>query len=128
MTASLRTPLARVRGKGSAHSGTHDFIAQRVSAIAVLLLAIYLFVSAAMTMGPGFDGAYYWVADPLVAAPLVLFLFAGLFHMRIGMQVVIEDYIAKPFAKMALLILNTFVVLALATAGAFAVLSIAFGG
>ena len=128
MNASLRTPLGRVRGKGSAKSGTGHFIAQRVSAIALLLLAPYLFISAALNIYPGFEGAFVWVVQPIVAAPLLLFLFCALYHMRIGMQVVIEDYIEKPLTKALLLLINTFVVLAAATAGAFAILSIAFGG
>ena len=77
MTQSLRTPLARVRGKGSAKSGTRDFIAQRVSALAVLLLGAYLFISAARNLTLDYAGARAWVSQPIVAAPLLLFLFCA---------------------------------------------------
>ena len=127
MNTDLRTPLNRVRGYGSAKSGTGHFIAQRVSAVALLLLAPPLIVGAALTMPAGYDGAYEWVKQPWIAAPLFLALLAALYHMRIGMQVVIEDYIGKPGSKAALLILNTFVAAGLAVAGGFAVLKISLG-
>ena len=127
MTDTLRTPLSRVRGHGSAKTGTGHFIAQRVSAIALAILLPYLVIYAALNLGPGYDGARAWVGQPLVAAPLLLALFAALYHMQIGMQVVIEDYFARPGGKGLLLILNAFVALALAAAGGFAILKLSLG-
>lgn len=127
MSSSLRTPLSRVRGYGSAKSGTSHFIAQRVSAIALALLAPYLVIMAAVEIRPSFDSAYGFIAQPIIAAPLIIFLLSALYHGMIGMQVVIEDYIAKPGTKAALLILNTFLIVALAVAGAYAILKISIG-
>jgi succinate dehydrogenase / fumarate reductase membrane anchor subunit len=127
MTTSLRTPLKGVRGYGSARAGTGHFIGQRVSAIALAILAPYLIVYAAFDLAPDFGGARAWIAQPWVAAPLLLALFAALYHMRIGMQAVVEDYIAKPASKTVLLLLNTFVALALAAAGGFAILKLSLG-
>jgi succinate dehydrogenase / fumarate reductase membrane anchor subunit len=127
MSSSLRTPLGRARGFGAAKSGTGHFIAQRVTAIALALLAPYLFIMAAVELRAGFASPYHFIAQPIIAAPLFVFLLAGLYHMMIGMQVVIEDYIQKPGSKAALLILNGFLVVALAVAGGYAILSISLG-
>lgn len=124
---SIRTPLGRVRGHGSAHSGTGHFIGQRVSAIALAILLPYLIVSAALTLEPGYDSAHAWVSQYIVAVPLLLAIFAGCYHLRLGLQVVIEDYIHRPATKVALLLLNTFAAAALAVGGAFAILMIALG-
>lgn len=125
--SSLRTPLARVRGRGSAKSGTGHFIAQRVSAILIALLTPYLLISAACSLGPGYDAAREWVMLPWIAAPLALFVVASCYHMQIGMQVIIEDYIEKPLTRAVLGILNVFAALAVAVVAVFAILKIFLG-
>jgi len=127
MSGSLRTPLGRVRGHGSAKAGTGHFIAQRVTAIALLLLAPYLVVAAALTMPQGYEGAYGFIAQPWIAAPLLLAILVALYHMRIGMQVVIEDYIERPGTKAALLILNAFVAASFALAAGYAIIKLSLG-
>lgn len=124
----LRTPLGKVRGHGAAKSGTGDFIAQRASAVLLALTAPYLLISAALNMPPGgYGAARAWVADPIVAPVLAVFILTALYHMRIGMQVVIEDYIGKHLTRAALSLLNLLVVVAIAGASLFAILKIYLG-
>ena len=125
MSQSLRTPLGKVRGLGAAKEGAHHFIVQRVSAIGLVFLVPWFLASLMCAVSGGYDQAVAWIAQPLNAVLILLTLGAALYHMRVGMQVVIEDYIHKPVGKAALLILNTFVSVVLFAAAAFAVLKIA---
>jgi succinate dehydrogenase / fumarate reductase membrane anchor subunit len=127
MADAFRTPLSRVRGHGSAKAGTGHFIGERVSAVILALLAPYLFVSAALGIQPGYEGVRAWVEQAHVAAPLFVFLMGALYHMRLGMGVVIEDYIEKPGTRALLLLLNLIVALALAAGGGYAILYLAMG-
>lgn len=122
---SIRTPLGRVRGLGSAKHGAGHFIAQRVSAIALIFLVPWFLISLIGAVRGGYDGALAWVADPTNAVLVLLAVGASLYHMRLGMQVVVEDYIAKHGTKNLLLILNTFICVALFATAAFSVLKIA---
>ncbi len=125
---SMRTPLGRVRGLGAAHAGTGHFIAQRVTSIALAILAPWFAVSVALSIR---DASYLatidWVSDPLNAVGAILLLAIGFYHMSLGMQEVILDYIAKPSTKMVLLFLNTAIPLVLAVGAIFAVLLVNFG-
>lgn len=125
MSESIRTPLGKVRGLGAAKEGAHHFIAQRVSAVALLFLVPWFLVSLLGAVGGGHDGALAWISQPLNAVLLALTIGASLYHMRIGMQVVIEDYIARSSTKHVLLMLNTFACVGLFAAAAFAILKIA---
>lgn len=125
MKESIRTPLGKVRGLGSAKHGAGHFIAQRVSAIGLLFLVPWFLISLIGAVRGGYDGALSWVADPINAVLVLLAVGAALYHMRLGMQVVIEDYIAKHGTKNVLLILNTFITVILFAAAAFSVLKIA---
>ena len=119
-----RTPLADVRGLGAAKSGTDHFIKQRMSAIALLLLVPWFLYSIIHASRAGYDGAITWIGQPLNATLLILTLGAALFHMGLGMQTIIEDYIGKTGSKQALLIVNTFVVIALTVAAIMSILKI----
>ena len=118
------TSAKSVRGLGSAGSGTSHHIHQRVTAIALLFLVPWFIYSIIAVCQVGYQGAIDWVAQPLNAILLILTIGAALYHMRMGMQVVIEDYIAKTGTKQALLILNTFAVVALFAAMVLSVLKI----
>lgn len=120
----FRTPLARVRGLGSAKSGTGHFIAQRVSAIALVILMPLFLLMLAKHGGSGYEAASAWVGSPFGAILTLLAMTAALYHMRLGLQVVIEDYIYKPGTKAALLILNTFVTAGLWIAVLYSVLAL----
>ena len=125
MSESLRTPLGKVRGLGSAKHGAAHFIAQRVSALALLVLVPWFLVSLIIAVRGGYNGAIEWIAQPFNAVVILLGVGAALYHMRIGMQVVVEDYIARSGTKAVILILNTFVCIVLFAVAAFAVLKIA---
>ncbi len=125
---SMRTPLGRVRNHGASGEGTGHFIGQRVSAIALLLLASWFVLAAALTMpAPSYIAAIDFLSDPLNAIGVALLLAVALYHMRLGMQAVIEDYITRPSTKIALLLLNTFVPAAFGAGALFALLQLNFG-
>lgn len=125
---SMRTPLGRVRHHGASGEGTGHFVGQRVSAIALLVLATWFILNAALTMdAPNYVEAIDFITAPVNAVGTVLLIVIALYHMRLGMQVVIEDYIQKPFTKIVLLLLNTLVPLALVAGAIFAVLLVNFG-
>ena len=124
--SDFRTPLRRVRGLGSAKSGVHHFIAQRVSALALIILVPLFCWGLAAHGGADYASARAWIGSPTGALVTLISLTAAFYHMRLGMQVVIEDYIAKTGTKQALLILNTFAVIALAAATILSVLKIWF--
>jgi succinate dehydrogenase / fumarate reductase, membrane anchor subunit len=107
--SAFRTPLGRARGLGSAKDGVRRFIAERVSSVALVFLVAWGVCSALTLAGAGYDGAVEWIGAPLNAALMVLLAAVGFYHMRLGMAVVIEDYIAKPSSKAILLIANTMV-------------------
>jgi succinate dehydrogenase / fumarate reductase membrane anchor subunit len=122
------TGLKRARGLGSAKTGVSHFIGQRVSAVALLLLAPWLIWSGGRLAGHDYADARAWVANPINASLLILTVLAGFYHGRIGMAVVIEDYIHRPLTRTVLLILNTFVAAAGATIATVAILGVLFGG
>ncbi|RIJ31801.1 succinate dehydrogenase, hydrophobic membrane anchor protein [Henriciella algicola] len=124
MSTNFKTPTASARGLGSAKSGTGHHIKQRVSAIALLFLIPWFLYAVIAASRGGYDGATAWLAQPWNAILMILTLGAAFYHMRLGMQVVIEDYIQKAGMKQGLLILNTFACVGLFTATALSVLKV----
>ena len=122
------TRLGRVRGLGSARSGTHHWIIQRVTAIGNLLLVSWLIASLAML--PAYDHAAVtgWLAQPIVAVPMLLMIVSVFYHIRLGLQVLIEDYVHDEGLKFATLILMQFFVIGCAAVSLFSVAKIAFAG
>ncbi|MBM3491573.1 MAG: succinate dehydrogenase, hydrophobic membrane anchor protein [Alphaproteobacteria bacterium] len=125
---SLRTALGRVSGLGSAKDGTQHWWQQRLSALALLPLAVWFALSVAGLAGAEHAQVKAWVASPVVAVLLLLFVLSGFYHLRLGLQVVIEDYVHAPGAKLALLVLNVFACAGVGLAAAVAVLSLHFRG
>ncbi|MEL6474464.1 MAG: succinate dehydrogenase, hydrophobic membrane anchor protein [Pseudomonadota bacterium] len=123
-TTNFQTPAKAARGLGSAKEGTGHYIKQRVSAIALIFLVPWFLFSVIGAARSGYTGALEWVAQPLTAILLILTFGAAFYHMRLGMQVVIEDYLWKRSARQGFLILNTFVAIALFAATALSVLKI----
>ncbi len=124
MSTNFQTPTAAARGLGSAKAGTDHHIRQRVSAIALIFLVPWFLYGVISASQGGYAGALGWMALPWNAILMILTLGAAFYHMRLGMQVVIEDYIEKAGMKQALLILNTFVCVGLFAATALSVLKI----
>lgn len=126
--SGLRSALGRARGLGSAKEGVSHWWAQRVTAVALVPLALWLAYSIARLSFAGHAAVTAWIAEPWVAIALVLTLFATFYHAKLGLQVVIEDYVHGGFAKHTMLLLNTFAMVALGAGSIFAVLKIAFQG
>ena len=122
--SEMRTPLSRVRGLGSAKKGTEHFWLQRVTALANIPLAVF-FVSAMVAhAGADYVTVTAFLSRPIVALVMLLLILSMVWHMRLGLQVVIEDYIHGHMAKLSALILNTFFALAVGTASVLAILKL----
>ncbi len=125
--SNMRTPLGRVRGYGSAKSGTDDFIRQRLTAIANIPLTIGAVLIVISLIGRNHASVVQILGSTPVAIVMVLFIISVFYHMRIGMQVIIEDYVHEERAKYALLILNTFFTIAAGFSSIYAILKLSFG-
>ncbi|MDA9422484.1 MULTISPECIES: succinate dehydrogenase, hydrophobic membrane anchor protein [Bradyrhizobium] len=124
---SMRTPLGRVRNLGAAHSGTSDFWRQRITAVAMTLLMIPVIVIVMMLLGRNQAGAAQILGSLPIAVILLLFIFASAWHMKIGMQVVIEDYVHNEKLKLTAIMLNNFFSIAVALASTYAILKLSSG-
>jgi succinate dehydrogenase / fumarate reductase membrane anchor subunit len=124
---SMRTPLGRVRNLGASHSGTTDFWRQRITAVAMVLLIVPVIVVVMMMLGSNHATATQTLGSPLVAIILLLFIIASAWHMKIGMQVVIEDYVHNEQLKLAAIMANNFFSFAVALASIYAILKLSSG-
>ena len=127
--SSMRTPLGRVLGYGSARSGTEHFIRQRLTAIANVPLTIGAVLIVISLIRHNQAGVAQILGSTLVAIVMVLFIISTFYHMKIGMQVIIEDYVHDEGAKYALLILNAFFTIVVGFSSIYAILklSLSFG-
>lgn len=123
--SQYRTPLSRVKGLGSAKEGTDHFWAQRLSAIALVPLVLWLAFSIASLPGMDYLAIREWLSQPFNAIVMILFMLAGFNHARLGLQVVAEDYIGSHGPRTVIVIAITFLAVALAVTGVFSVLRIA---
>jgi len=126
-TGKMSTPLARVRGLGAARSGSGHFWRQRLTAVANVPLTIAFVLIVVSLLGRSHALAAQILGSPLVAIVMLLFIISITVHMRIGMQVIIEDYVHAEPHKFILVMLNTFFAFAVALASAYAVFKLSFG-
>jgi succinate dehydrogenase / fumarate reductase, membrane anchor subunit len=124
---SMRTPLSRVRSLGASHSGTSDFWRQRLTAVAMVLLMVPVIVVVMMLLGRNQAGAAQILGSLPIAIILLLFIVASVWHMKIGMQVVIEDYAHNEKLKLACIIANNFFCIAVALTSIYAILKLSSG-
>jgi succinate dehydrogenase / fumarate reductase membrane anchor subunit len=124
---SMRTPLARVRSLGASHSGTSDFWRQRLTAVAMILLIIPVIAVMMMLIGRNQAGAAQILGSPLVAIILLLFIVASVWHMKIGMQVVLEDYVHDEKIKLIAIMANNFFSAVVALASIYAIFKLSSG-
>jgi succinate dehydrogenase / fumarate reductase membrane anchor subunit len=123
----LRTPLGRVEGLGSARAGTHHFWHQRLTAVALVPLSVWFVASALAYVGAEQGAVAAFFAEPAEAILMFLFIVAAVYHMSLGLQVIIEDYIHQEGTKLMLLILNRFACWGIGAAAGFALLKLAVG-
>lgn len=126
---SYRTPLSRARGHGAAKHGVTHWIAERVSSVALIPLVLWAIYAGLQMARSDYAGAVAWLqGSALNPVLLVLLIAVSFWHMHSGMRVIIEDYIAKPSSRMALLLLNLFVCTLGGALAGFSILKIALGG
>ena len=124
----MRTPMSRVRGLGSAREGTSHFVRQRLTALANVPLIIAFVLILLTVQGAGYQGTIDALSSPFVALIMLAVVLSAVIHMRLGMQVIIEDYIHMEGLKMLLLAANTIFAAAIGLMSVYALLKIAFGG
>lgn len=124
---SMRTPLGRVRGLGSAKDGTDHFWAERITSVALVPLTFLFVWIVVAVVGKSHADAVALLGSPMVAIGLLALILTGIAHMRLGMQVIIEDYIHGEIIKMACLMANTFFSALVAIACVWAVVKLSFG-
>ena len=124
----FRSKLARAKGLGTAHHGVGHWWLQRVTAVALIPLSVWFVYSLVTVMlSPSVVEVAQWFASPVTAVLLVLMLIALFWHAKLGMQVVIEDYVHAKGAKIVAIVASLFAHAALAIAALFSILKIAFG-
>ena len=126
-TAPLRTPMRRVRGLGAARSGTGHFWHQRITSVAGVPLTIALVFIIIALLGRGHAAVVQILGSPLIAIAILLFIINSAYHMWIGMQEIILDYVHEERWKFVSLMANTFFTFAVALASCFAILKLSFG-
>ena len=124
---TMRTPLRRVRGLGAAHTGTHHFWHQRITSVAGIPLCIAAIVIVVGLLRSSHATVVQTLGSPIVAIVMLLFIIDIVYHMWIGMQEIIVDYVHEDKLKLATLLANTFFCFGIAFASAFAILKLSFG-
>ena len=124
---SLRSPLGRVLGLGSAKEGVHHWWVQRLTSVALVPLAVWFLVSLLSLPSLDHTTVIVWMAQSWTSLLLILFVLIATWHSQLGLRVVVEDYVHGG-AKTVVLVLVTFAHALIAVAGVFAILKVAFGG
>jgi succinate dehydrogenase / fumarate reductase, membrane anchor subunit len=124
---NLRSPLGRVLGLGSAKGGSSHWYAQRVTAVALVLLGLWFVASLGSLHGTSLDAVAAWLHSPLSSVLAVLFVGVAAYHANLGLQVVVEDYVSSKGTRLAVLVAIKFALVTAALVGMLSVLRIAFG-
>lgn len=124
----METPIGRVRGLGSARSGAHHWWVERLTSIATLLLFVWFVVSLLRLQSLDRPTIVEWLGSPVAAVPMLLLIVATFWHLKLGLQVVVEDYVHEEGNKFFSILLINFLSIAGAAFALFAVLKIALGG
>jgi succinate dehydrogenase / fumarate reductase, membrane anchor subunit len=127
MSRTLRTPLGKVRGLGASGNGTSHFMQQRGSAVALAILLPWFAISVILGTDGSYDSTIAWLGNPINALVTLMLMLTGIFHMRLGLDELINDYLHKPGTKIAALLATTFIPLGLAIMATLAVLKIYAG-
>jgi succinate dehydrogenase / fumarate reductase membrane anchor subunit len=123
----IRTPLARVLGRGAAKSGTAHFWHQRLTAVANIPLTIAAIIILITLLGRNQAAVAQILGSPAIAIIMLLFVISITVHMRLGMAAIIEDYVHDESAKLTLLMANTFFTFAVGLAAVYGILKLSFG-
>ncbi len=124
----METPLGRVRGLGSARSGAHHWWLERLTSVAAFVLFVWLIASILRLPSLDYGTVTAWLRDPIAAVPMLLLIVTTFWHLKLGLQVLIEDYVHEEGMKLFSIVLLNFFVIAGAALAFFSVLKIAFGG
>jgi succinate dehydrogenase / fumarate reductase membrane anchor subunit len=126
----MRSPLGRAIGFGSAKEGVDHWLAQRITALALVPLVVWFVISIVELAGAGADLSVLaaWVGYPLPAVLLILLVVATFYHVALGLQVVIEDWVAVEGLRLGLIIVMKLATILLAALGIFSVVKISFTG
>ena len=124
----MRSALGKVRGLGSARDGTGHFWHQRITALANIPLTIFLIYVVIANLGSSYQETVAFLANPLVAAALLALILSACYHMALGLQVIIEDYVHTEGLKIAALVANKFFAVAVGLTTAVAVLKLTIEG
>lgn len=122
------TSIGRVRGLGAAHSGSHHWLIIRYTAIGSLLLTVWFIASLLMLPSLSYEAVRQWIVQPIPATAMALFVLVNIWHARLGIQVVIEDYVHEEANKFASIVALNLAAFAGAAFGLFCVIRLALGG
>ena len=121
----MRSALGKARGKGSARGGTHHWMMQRITAIGLIPLTLYLAFALIQAMTLDYGGALEWFKSPINGAAMILFIIAAFYHANLGMQIIIEDYVASELKRISIIIAIKLVFCAAAALSIFSILAVA---